>query len=358
MKLLSPEVEAYVRDFPYQETYKYLMAYTQGDATRLNKMLLPPDPVLLKAGDDKVVRSNNDTFYNIAFYSLAQGPVVLRSDAPAEDRFVSFQLMDDHNVNFCNLIHPSGAYTLYRGSAPAVAEGELVESPSDIGVVVVRVEVRDKFDSVDVAAAEQVYRGISIDGPTIEEMPVVDRLSVYSDEVAAEANRLLDETFLENPFSEMVVGPGKELGVDATYLNHAAGTKAAWGGPAVEHSSYESLNDDADGAPLIGADGPYTLTTDAPPVDGFWSVTVYDSERGGFFHPNADDRYHINNTTAVPNPDGTYTFVFATRCAPEHVNCIEVPAGKFDLAARYYLPRREILSGDWTIARPVRVDTI
>ena len=29
----------------------------------------------------------------------------------------------------------------------------------------------------------------------------------------------------------------------------------------------------------------------------------------------------------------------------------------FDLAARYYLPRRDILCGDWTIARPVRVDT-
>ncbi len=61
--------------------------------------------------------------------------------------------------------------------------------------------------------------------------------------------------------------------------------------------------------------------------------------------------------TAVPNPDGTYTFVFATRCDPEHVNCIEVPTGPFDLAARRYLPRRDILSGDWTIARPVRTDT-
>lgn len=145
MEQLTSEVEAYVRDFPYQETYKYLTTFTQGDATRLNTMLLPPDPFLLKAGDDKIVRSNNDTFYNIAFHSLAQGSVVLRADAPAGDRFVSFQLMDDHNVNFSNLIHPAGTYTLYRGSVPVEAEGELVESPSEVGVVVVRVEVRDKL---------------------------------------------------------------------------------------------------------------------------------------------------------------------------------------------------------------------
>jgi len=34
-----------------------------------------------------------------------------------------------------------------------------------------------------------------------------------------------------------------------------------------------------------------------------WSVTVYDTTTGRF-HPNDDDCYHINNTTAVKNEDG------------------------------------------------------
>ena len=94
------------------------------------------------------------------------------------------------------------------------------------------------------------------------------------------------------------------------------------------------------------------LTTEAPPVKAFWSVTVYDSATGRF-HPNDDDRYHINNTTAVKNEDGTYTFRFKVKCEEGDVNCLEVPAGPFDLAIRYYLPGPEIISGEWTMPRPV-----
>ncbi len=32
--------------------------------------------------------------------------------------------------------------------------------------------------------------------------------------------------------SEMIVGPGQELGKDVPYLYHSAGTLQGWGGPA------------------------------------------------------------------------------------------------------------------------------
>jgi len=35
------------------------------------------------------------------------------------------------------------------------------------------------------------------------------------------------------------------------------------------------------------------------------------------------------------------------------VNCLEVPAGPFDVAARYYLPEAEIMNGEWTMPKPV-----
>ena len=57
------------------------------------------------------------------------------------------------------------------------------------------------------------------------------------------------------------------------------------------------------------------------------------------------------------NEDGTFTFRFKTSCEATDQNCIEVPAGPFDLVARYYLPEPEIMSGERTIPRPVKVNT-
>jgi hypothetical protein len=97
------------------------------------------------------------------------------------------------------------------------------------------------------------------------------------------------------------------------------------------------------------------LVTEAPKVNSFWSITTYDSTTGRF-HPNDDDRYHINDTTAVRNEDGTFTFRFKVECEDGDQNCLEVPAGPFDVTARYYLPEPEIRNGEWTMPKPVLME--
>ncbi len=101
----------------------------------------------------------------------------------------------------------------------------------------------------------------------------------------------------------------------------------------------------------MGEKGTYNLTTEEPQVDAFWSVTVYDTERGGYLHPNDEDKYHINNTNAVKNEEDTVTFTFKQECEGADLNCLEVPAGQFDLTLRYYLPSDDIIAGKWTISR-------
>ena len=113
------QVKEYIEKFPYQDTYNYLIQYTGGDPAKLNVWVLGETPDLVKAGEDKVVRMNNDTYYKIAFVTLDNGPVVIESSSSTEDRFYSFQLMDDRNANYRNIIHPSGKYTLYQGAKPA-----------------------------------------------------------------------------------------------------------------------------------------------------------------------------------------------------------------------------------------------
>ena len=342
-------VAEYLRLFPYQDTYDYSVRYTGGDPSRFNAWVMG-EPALIKAGEDKVVRTNNDTFYEGAFVSLAEGPVILRSKNPSTTRFVSFQLMDDRNVNYRNVIHPDGAYTLWHGEKPARIEGEAIEVPSEISFVLVRVEVKDKEEPIDIQQATQVFNGIEISGPTLTKVPELDLLSGFDDAVEKEAHRRMDETFQQTAFRELVAGKG-DVPEKVSYLRLAAGTKGGWGGPVTSHSSYEMAFFDEDGEKLIGRNGPYTLTTEEPPVDAFWSLTIYDTERGGFLHPNKDDRYHINNTNAVKNDDGTVTFLFKQSCASGDQNCLEVPAGEFDVSARYYLPREAIQTGAWTLPK-------
>ena len=343
------QVEEYIRLFPYQDTYKYAVGFTGGDPERLNTWVQGAEPALTKAGDDKIVRMNNDTFYKLAFVYLEDEQLLLEAAVPDQSRFVSFQLMDDRNANYRNVIFPNGEFTLYRGSKPQDARGEAIAVPSALSVIIVRVEVKDPQDAADIAAAEEIFRTITIDGPKPTALPVVDVLSKFSEEVAQEAIWRMDEALKKIPFRLTVVGPGREPGEHVPYLNHSAGTKGGWGGPATSHSSYETINFDRLQEPLQGARGTYSVTTEPPPVDSFWSLTVYDSDRGGFLHPNKYDRYHINNTSAVPNEDGTVTFLFKQDCASTDVNCLEVPPGHFDIAARYYLPSDEIRSGDWQL---------
>ena len=164
----------------------------------------------------------------------------------------------------------------------------------------------------------------------------------------------MQETKKTVPYRDMIAAPGQEPGKDVTFLNFATGTREGWGGPATSHSAYESMYNDESGETLDGSRGEYVLVTAEPPVNAFWSVTVYNSTSGRF-HPNDADRYHINNTTAAPNADGTFTFHFKLSCEDADQNCLEVPAGPFDVAARYYLPEPEIMKGEWTMPYPARV---
>jgi hypothetical protein len=155
------QVEDYIQKFPYQNTYDYAMQFTGGDAGKLNKWG-QASRALLKAGEDKVVRSNNDTFYKTAFVYLGDGPVVLRFNSPSKERFSSFQLQDDRNANYRNIIGPDGSYTLYHGEKPETITGEAVEVPSLLSAVVTRIEVKDKNDAADMAGAQAVFDGIAI----------------------------------------------------------------------------------------------------------------------------------------------------------------------------------------------------
>ena len=119
-----------------------------------------------------------------------------------------------------------------------------------------------------------------------------------------------------------------------------------------EEALYMNTRKDGDKQPLTGAKN-YTITFKKgalPPVDGFWSVTMYNSS--DFFVENPLNRSAIGNRTEglKTAPDGSLT-IYVQKDAPEADkvgNWLPAPEGNFRLSMRLYVPKAEILAGKWT----------
>jgi hypothetical protein len=87
------------------------------------------------------------------------------------------------------------------------------------------------------------------------------------------------------------------------------------------------------------------------PVDGFWSLTVYNGE--GYLQPNQYNAYSVNNITAKRSADGTINIQFGG-CDGNIPNCLPITKG-WNYTVRMFRPRPEILDGTWKFpeARPV-----
>lgn len=116
-------------------------------------------------------------------------------------------------------------------------------------------------------------------------------------------------------------------------------------------STYDVGFFDAEGAALTG-DGRYVLTLDPPPpVNAFWSVTMYDVKTR-LLVGNPINRYSIGDRTPgiVTGADGSVA-IYLQHDEPtdpaERANWLPAPKGPFYLILRHYSPKSPILTGDW-----------
>src|SRR5262245_42353138 len=149
----------------------------------------------------------------------------------------------------------------------------------------------------------------------------------------------------------------KGLGTYGTdYIKRAVVAAFGWPANQQKDAVYPYTEVDATGQKLNGANK-YTLTfgKDAtPPVDGFWSITMYMIDQGWWFVPNPLNKFTVSpRNNLKSNPDGSVTLYLQneTPGADKEANWLPAPKGDFIAMLRMYWPKEtspSILNGTWT----------
>ena len=271
-----------------------------------------------------VVRSNRDTLYSAGVFDLEAGPVTISLPEPGP-RFMSMQVItEDHYVPA--VFYGQGERTLTRGEIGTryvMVAIRILVNPNDDA------DLNEVHALQDAVAVQQDHTG-SFDIPKWD--PV-------SQKKVRDALLQLSATL---PDSKQMFGTRN----DTDPVRRLIGSASAWGGNPEKDAMYFSVHAaENDGATT------YRLTVDAVPVDGFWSVTVYNKD--GYFTPNPQNAYSLNNITARRGADGKITIQFGG-CEAATANCLPVTPG-WNYLVRLYRPHDKILNGEWSFpeAEPI-----
>ena len=93
----------------------------------------------------------------------------------------------------------------------------------------------------------------------------------------------------------------------------------AWGGNPEKEATYLNVTPSKNDDKTV-----YRLSVKDVPVDGFWSISVYNAK--GYFEPNKQNAYTLNNLTAKKNGDGSVTVQFGG-CDGNVPNCLSITPG-------------------------------
>jgi hypothetical protein len=74
-----------------------------------------------------------------------------------------------------------------------------------------------------------------------------------------------------------------------------------------------------------------------------FSLVFGNATRSGYFEPNRENAYTINNLTAKRDPNGSISIQFCG-CDGKTANCLPITDG-WNYLVRLYRPREEVLNG-------------
>ena len=124
-------------------------------------------------------------------------------------------------------------------------------------------------------------------------------------------------------------------------VGHLIGAASAWGGNPEKDALYLNVVPAKNDGNTV-----YRLNVKDVPVDGFWSISVYNAK--GYFEPNPQNAYTLNNIAAKANADGSVPVQFGG-CDGNVSNCLPIIAGLELPGAALSAARR---GSGWTLDLP------
>ncbi|CAB3793734.1 hypothetical protein LMG28688_03800 [Paraburkholderia caffeinitolerans] len=275
---------------------------------------------LMPIDKQAVVRANRDTLYSVGIFDLDAGPVTV-SLPNAGKRFRSIAaISEDEYVPF--VAYGDGPYTFTR---------------KQVGTRYVMIGVRtlaNVEDPADMQAAHVLQDGIAWHqaAPGRFEVPDWDKASQkHVRDALIELGKTLPD--LSGAFGMPdTVSP----------IHHLIGAAIAMGGNPEKDALYLNVTPRHNDGHTV-----YRLRVANVPVDGFWSISVYNEK--GYFEPNAIGAYTVNNVVARKDADGAVSVQFGG-CDGSVPNCLPITSN-WNYMVRMYRPRTEVLDAHWTFPK-------
>lgn len=303
-----------VDNFVRAETDLTLARYVKQGAFGKFLHIRQPTPI----DKQDVIRMNRDTLYSMGVFDLTT-PVTIAKPA-SQGRFQSMMVINqDHSM--LPVEHGAGEFTFTKE-----------QIGSRYMIVLFRTFI-DANDPADVKAANAMQDKIAVQqkNPGTFDVPEWDPASLKK---VGDAIKVLATT---RTSAKGMFGEKAKLNP----ISHLLGTAFGWGGNPEEAAVYDNV------VPAKN-DGktPYRVTVKDVPVEGFWSITVYNKD--GYMEKNAQDVYSYNNVTARKDTDGGITINFGGD--PGAINNLPITPG-WNYIVRMYQPKQEIISGAWSFPK-------
>jgi len=265
-----------------------------------------------------IVRPNRDTLYSFAIVDLDAGPVTITLP-DAGKRFMGMQVVNQDQYT-PTTYYSAGTHTLTR---------EMIGTRYAIAVVRFLVDFSNKDDVGQVHALQDAIK-LSQERPGTFEIPNWDEASLKR----IQTGLLLLGTTVSD--TRRMFG-ANEIEVDP--VRHLIGSAMLWGGYPERDALYLPITPARNDGNTI-----HKLRVGDVPVDGFWSLTVYNGE--GYLQPNQYNVYSVNSITAKKSSDGSVAIQLGG-CDGKIPNCLPITPG-WNYTVRLFRPRAEILDGTWS----------